>query len=104
MSDRHFSPNVDIRDLAYIGINLHFSCLWAAIAVAVYVLNHSTGGQALDATTLVSNRNKFIPWTSRSSVCFLKGLHNSCQVFMVDAKENPCRIKSLRYFLLSGLQ
>lgn len=43
MSDRHFSPNLDIRDLAYIGINLHFSCLLAAIAVAVYVLNHRTG-------------------------------------------------------------
>jgi len=95
MSDRQFSPNLDIRDLVYIGVHLHFSCLQAAIAAAVYVLNHGTGGQALGVTTLVSNRKKFIPWTSRFSECFLKGLQNSCQVSMADAKEDPCRTKGL---------
>lgn len=93
MSNRHFSSNLGIRNLAYIGINLQFSSLQAAI-VAVYVLIYGTGGQALDVTTLVSDRNQFISWKSCSSVCFLKGLHNSCQVSITDAKENLCRMIS----------
>lgn len=92
MIDRYFPPNFTVRDLTCTELNLYFGCLQASISVAVHVLNHGT---ALAGATLVSNRNKFIPWTSWSSVCFLKGLQNFYQVTVADTKKNLCRKKGL---------
>lgn len=55
MIDRYFPPNLTIRDLTCTELNLHFCCFQVSIAVAVHVLNHGTGGQALGGATVISN-------------------------------------------------
>lgn len=85
MSECYLPPNLAIRDLTCTELNLHFGSLQASIAVAVHVLNHCTGGQALGGAILIS---------SIMILCmFSERLAKFYQVSMADAKKKPCKKK-----------
>lgn len=78
MSDRYFPPTLAIRDLTCTELNLHFGSLQASNAVAVHVLNHCTGGQALGGATLISSTMVLCVFSERL-VKFLSGVYGCCQ-------------------------